>query len=89
MNYAASGKMPRSPLFCQLSIENFHALPQANVHVASKVIPRLLQNQEFHYRVHKSVPGYSILSQTNLVHILKPLVFNIRLNNILPCSLKF
>jgi hypothetical protein len=37
---------------------------EANSHLASQEIPRLLSNPKLHYRVHKSQPLVPILSQT-------------------------
>jgi hypothetical protein len=37
---AVPREMPRSPLFYQLSLENFRVLPHTNSRLASQVIPR-------------------------------------------------
>jgi hypothetical protein len=39
----------------------------ANGHAATQELPNILCNQKSHYRVHKSQPLVSIVSQLNLV----------------------
>jgi hypothetical protein len=45
---------------------------EANSFAASKEFFRILLNPKVHYRIHKSPPPVSILSQLNLVHTLTP-----------------
>jgi len=56
---------------------------EANSRSASQEMPRLLCNQNFHYRVHKSPPVVPVLSQTNRVHEFPTYFFNIHFNIIL------
>jgi len=44
---------------------------EANSHLASQQIPRLLWTSKFHYRVHNSLLLVRFLSQMNPVRILK------------------
>jgi len=45
---------------------------EANSHLASQEIPRLLWNPKIHYRVHEGQPLVPTLSQVNPVHIFLP-----------------
>jgi hypothetical protein len=55
---------------------------------AGSDIPLLLWISKIHYRVHKSPPLVSVLSQMVLVHILTPYFCNIHLNVILPSTIR-
>jgi hypothetical protein len=56
---------------------------QANSHSSRQEIHRLLWNQKVHYRLHKSPPLVTILSQMSTIHTFPPDFPKIRYNIIL------
>jgi len=50
------------------SVEQSHS-SKTTCHLASQEIPRLLWDTKIHYRIHKSPPLASVLSQMNAIHI--------------------
>jgi hypothetical protein len=56
---------------------------EANSRLPSQEIPRVLQNLQVHYRVHKNSVVASVVSQMNPAHTFTSYFFNIHFTNIL------